>query len=178
MKKVLIISILLIPLCSFSQVILKVGGGFGNRWNETLNSQTIGTGFRLLADKFVVKKISFGLCISHFAFAPTKLVNVRFSSAGLSGSYDFNNKKLQPYIGLLVGYTYYTSNTSIDLGNGITSSISRNKNYGMVSPFTGLKYSFYKKTGMFLQVNTDFVPVDKISPIGFWSATVGFCFQL
>ena len=178
MKKIVIVVIILLPFYSFSQVLLKVGGGIGNRWNETLNSQTIGTGFRFSAEKYVVKKMSFGLSISHFGFAPTKLVNIRFSSVGLSGSYDLNSKKLQPYVGLLVGYTYYTDKTSIDLGNGATSSISRNKNYGMVSPFTGLKYNFHKKTGVFLQLNTDFVPVDKISPIGFWSATAGFCFHL
>lgn len=178
MKKIVIVVIILLPFNSFSQVLFKVGGGIGNRWNETLNSQTIGAGFRLSAEKYVVKKLSFGLSISHFAFAPTKLVNVRFSSVGLSGSYGLNSKKLQPYVGLLVGYTFYTDKTNIDLGNGVASSISRNKNYGMVSPFTGLKYSFQQKIGVFLQVNTDFVPVDKISPIGFWSATAGFCFQL
>ena len=168
------------PVMVFSQVLFKAGGALGNRWNETLHSQTLGKGFRASAEKFSNKQFAIGAGVSYFSFNPNKSVNVRFNSYSLQCTYYFNNKKLQPYLGAGVGYTKYFDKTTIDLGGGITDVQTRNKNYGIIAPYLGLQYAIdkAKKAGLFIQINTDFVPVVNTSPIGFISLAAGFCYHL
>ncbi|MEO7766139.1 MAG: hypothetical protein ABIS01_01890 [Ferruginibacter sp.] len=180
MKKIIVAVFIILPALTFSQVLLKAGGALGNRWNETLNSQTLGSGFRLSVEKFIVQQFSVGAGISYFSFNPNKLINVRFNSYTLQCTYYFNTKKLQPYLGAGVGYTRYKDKTTIDLGNSITDTQTREKNYGVVSPYLGLQYNIHKKSsiGFFMQVNTDFVPVANIQPIGFISIAAGISYHL
>ena len=180
MKKIIITIFIILPAITFSQVLLKAGGALGNRWNETLNSQTLGKGFRLSGEKFVIQHFSIGAGISYFSFNPNKQINVRFNSYSLQCTYYFNSKKLQPYIGAGVGYTRYKDKTTIDLGNGITDTQTRDKNYGIISPYLGLHYGIDKKNriGFFMQVNTDFIPIANIQPIGFISLGGGISYRL
>ena len=180
MKKIILTVFIILPVVAFSQVLLKAGGAFGNRFNETLNSQTLGKGFRLSGEKFVVQHFSIGAGISYLSFNPNKLINVRFNSYSLQCTYYFNTKKLHPYLGAGVGYTSYKDKTTIDLGNGITDIQTRDKNYGVISPYLGLQYGIDKKSraGFFMQVNTDFVPIANIQPIGFISFTAGISYHL
>jgi len=161
-------------------MLLKAGGTSGNRWNETLNSQTPGKGFRLSGEKFVVQHFAIGAGISYLSFNPNKQINVRFNSYSLQCTYYFNTKKIQPYFGAGVGYTLYKDKTTIDLGSGITDTQSRDKNYGVISPYLGLQYGINKisRAGFFVQVNTDFVPIANIQPIGFISVTAGISYHL
>ncbi|MEO5996201.1 MAG: hypothetical protein ABIN89_05715 [Chitinophagaceae bacterium] len=178
MKKVICVIFIFLPVMVFSQVMIKGGAAVGNRWNETLNSQTIGTGFRLSGEKFVVKQLSLGAGISYLSFRPNKHVNVRYNSYSLMTTYYFSARKLQPYLGIGIGYTRYTDKTTIELGPGIDDTQKREKNYGIISPYLGLKYGLDKagKVGVFLQVNTDFVPVVNIDPIGFASIAGGLSY--
>ena len=180
MKKIIVTVFIILPAVTFSQVLLKAGGALGNRWNETLNSQTLGKGFRLSGEKFIVQQFSVGIGISYLSFNPNKLINVRFNSYSMECTYYFNAKKLQPYLGAGVGYTRYKDKTTIDLGNRITDTQTRDKNYGVVSPFLGLQYGIDKKsrTGFFVQVNADFVPIANIQPIGFISMSAGISYHL
>lgn len=180
MKKILVAVFIILPTITFSQVLLKVGGALGNRWNETLNSQTLGKGFRLSGEKFIVQQFSVGAGISYLSFNPNKQTNVRFNSYSLQCTYYFNTKKLQPYLGAGVGYTRYKDKTTIDLGNGITDKQTRDKNYAVISPYLGLQYGIDKKSniGFFIQVNADFVPIATIQPIGFISIAAGISYRL
>ncbi len=180
MKKVLGVILIFLPGIVFSQGVIKAGAAAGNRWNETLNSQTIGTGLRLSGEKFVREQLSLGACISYLSFRPNKQVNVRYNSYSLLTTYYFSDGKLQPYLGIGIGYTSYTDKTTIELGPGISDSQKREKNYGNISPYLGLKYGLDKagKVDVFLQVNTDFVPVVDIDPIGFASIAGGLSYQL
>ncbi len=180
MKKIIVIVFIIFPSVTFSQVLLKAGAAFGNRWNETLNSQTPGKGFRLSAEKFLVPQFSLGIGISYLSFNPNKAIIVRFNSYSLQSTYYFNTKKLQPYLGAGVGYTLYKDKTTIDLGNGITDTQTRDKNYAVISPFLGLQYGIDKesRTGFFVQVNTDFIPIANIQPIGFMSVTAGISYHM
>ena len=180
MKKTIGIIFIFFPVMGFSQTIVKAGITAGNRWNETLNSQTLGKGIRLSVEKFILRQFSIGAGISYFSFNPNKSVNVRFNSYSLQATYYFNTKRCQPYIGAGVGYTKYTDKTSIDLGGGFSDTQKRNKNYGVISPYLGLKYNLDKagKAGFFLQLNTDFIPVAGIQPIGFISLAAGLVYQL
>ena len=180
MKRIMVICLISFPLFSFAQQLLKVGGGIGNRWNERLNSQTLGKGFRVSGEQFINKQFTIGLEVSWFSFNPTTLVNVRFNSFSLKGTYYFAAGKIQPYLGAGVGYTSYADKTSIDIGNGNLITQKRAKNYGVVSPFLGLHYKLGNKKpiGVFLQVNADFIPVAKIAPIGFVSVSAGISYRL
>ena len=180
MKRTIIIAFIFFPVLCFSQTLLKAGAALGNRWNETLNSQTLGKGFRISGEKLITQQFSIGLGVSYFSFNPNKLVNVRFNSYSLQCTYYFNTKKLQPYLGAGVGYTRYNDKTTIDLGAGNTITQTRDKNYGVISPYLGLQYAIdkKKKAGFFLQVNADFVPVVNIQPIGFISIAAGFSYRL
>ena len=149
-------------------------------WNETLNSETVGKGFRVGAEKMILPACSIGWGISYLSFNPNKSVNVRFNTYSLLCPYYFGTKKWQPYLGAGVGYTRYSDKTTIDLGGGNTSKQSRNKDYSSISPFLGLQYAALKKqrVGFFLQVNADFVPVVTIPPIGFLSIAGGVSYHL
>ncbi len=178
MKRILLIAIMIGPLTMYAQTILKVGGSFSNRWNETLNSQTIGKGFSLSIEKSILKPLNFGVVVSSNFFSPNTSVNLRFSNIGLISTYYFGSKKLKPFLGLGIGYNNYHDKTSIDIGNGFISVQERNKSYGYTSPFLGLAYSSStSRIGFFMQVNTDFIPVVNIAPIGFVSSTAGFSFK-
>ena len=170
----------LFPLITFSQVVVKAGAAAGNRWNETLNAQTLGKGFRVAAEEFIVPRVSFGLGISYFSFNPNKSVNVRFNSYSLQCVYYFNTQRWQPYLGTGIGYTRYADKTTIYLGTGNSDTQTRKKNYGVIAPFLGLQYTMDKKqqTAVFLQLNTDFVPVTGIQPIGFLSIAAGISCRL
>jgi len=180
MKKIIVAIFIIFPVVAFSQVLLKAGGAFGNRWNETLNSQTLGKGFRLSGEKYIVQQFAIGIGISYLSFDPNKLINVGFNAYSLQCTYYFNTKKLQPYLGGGVGYTRYKDKTTIDLGNGNAATQKRDKNYGVISPYLGLQYKINKQNsvGFFVQVNTDFVPVANIPPIGFLAATAGISYYL
>jgi len=180
MKKIIVAVFIIFPSVTFSQVLLKAGGALGNRWNETLNSQTLGKGFRLSGEKFIVQQFSIGIGISYLSFNPNKLINVRFNSYSLQCTYYFNTKKLQPYLGGGVGYTRYKDKATIDLGNGNADTQTRDKNYGVISPHLGLQYNIDKKSRavFFIQLNTDFVPIANIQPIGFISVTAGISYLL
>ncbi len=180
MKRVIAGWIVLFPLITFSQWTLKAGAAAGNRWNETLNAQTVGKGFRIAAEQFVLPRVSIGLGVSYFSFNPNKSVNVRFNSYSMQCTYYFNTQRWQPYLGAGIGYTRYTDKTTIDLGAGNSDMQARIKNYGVIAPFLGLQYSMDKKlhTAVFLQANTDFVPVAGITPIGFLSIAAGFSCRL
>jgi opacity protein-like surface antigen len=162
-----------------AQTILKVGGSIANRWNETLNNQTLGNGFRASAEKFITTNLSTGINISHFSFNPTPSVDITYSAASFHYTYYLNKKALQPYTGIGIGYNLYIDRTTLDLGNNAIVQQKRSKNYGVVSPFIGLKYTKKeKKLGIFFQVNTDFVPIANTTPIGFLSSTLGLSTQL
>ncbi len=162
-----------------AQTIFKVGGSIANRWNETLNNQTLGSGFRVSAEKFITKNLSAGINISRFSFNPTPSVDITYSAASFHYTYYLNKKAIQPYTGIGIGYNLYVDNTTLDLGNNAIVKQKRTKNYGVISPFIGLKYTKKeKKLGVFFQVNTDFVPVANITPIGFLSTTLGLSTQL
>ncbi|MCY7421328.1 MAG: hypothetical protein LH478_06240 [Chitinophagaceae bacterium] len=180
MKKIIVAVLIIFPTVAFSQVLVKAGGALGNRWTETLNSQTLGKGLRLSGEKFLVQHFSIGAGISYFSFNPNKLINVSFNSYSLQCTYYFNTKKLHPYLGAGVGYTWYKDETTIDLGNSNTDMQTRDKDYGVISPYVGLQYGIYKKrqTGFFIQVNTDFVPIANIQPIGFISIAAGVSYHL
>lgn len=179
-KKGIGVILVFFPAIVFSQVILKAGVAVGNRWNETLNSQTLGKGFRLTAEKFVARQFSTGLGISYFSFNPNKSVKVRFNFYNLQAAYYFNTKRWQPYLGAGIGYTKYIDKTSIELAPGIFNTQKREKNYSVISPYLGLKYNLNKagKAGGFLQLNTDFVPSAATQPIGFISFEAGFVYKL
>jgi len=180
MKLITIIFALLLPGAVFPQVTLKAGFTLGNRWNETLNSQTIGKGFRLIAEKNILPRLTVGAAVSYISFNPNAAVNVRYNAYNLLTAYYFNTKKLQPFVGAAFGYTNYQDNTTLNLGGGISSKQERQKSYGNVSPFLGLKYHMdkKKKAAFFLQGNADFVPVATIDPIGFVSVVTGIAYQL
>lgn len=180
MKKIIVAVFIIFPALTFSQVLFKAGVALGNRWNETLNSQTLGKGFRLSGEKFIIQQFSIGAGISYLSFNPNQLINVQFNSYTLQCTYYFNTKKLQPYLGTGVGYTRYKDNTTIDLGNGIKDTQTRDKNYGVISPYLGLQYGINKKSrvGFFIQVNADFIPIANIQPIGFMSLTAGISYHL
>ena len=179
MKRIFVIVFIFFPVAVFSQVLLKAGAALGNRWNEALNSQALGKGFRAAAEKFIIPQFTFGLGVSYLSFNPNKLVNVRFNSYSLLSTYYLNKKKLQPYIGSGIGYTRYSDKTTIALGAGVTSTQNRNKSYGVISPFLGLQYPAgnKKRAGFFFQANADFVPVAKIQPIGFMSIAAGLIYH-
>jgi hypothetical protein len=180
MKRIITGWIVLFPLITYSQWTIKAGAAAGNRWNETLNAQTVGRGFRIAAEQFVLPRISIGLGVSYFSFNPNKSVNVRFNSYSLQCIYYLTAKRWQPYLGTGIGYTRYADKTTIDLGAGNSDKQTRKKNYGVIAPFLGLQYSMDKKqhTAVFLQINTDFVPVAGIPPIGFLSMAAGISYRL
>ncbi len=180
MKIIILITIILLPSAASSQVLLKASGAIGNRWNETLNSQTLGKGIRLSAEKYITQQFTIGAEVSYFAFNPNTTVNIHFNSYNLLVAWYFNTKKLQPYAGAGFGYTDYQDKTTINLGGGISSKQSRNKSYGNISAFLGLKYSLTKekRTAFSIQANTDFIPIVNISPIGFLSVAAGLSYRL
>jgi opacity protein-like surface antigen len=180
MKRISIAIFVFLPVIVFSQTILKLGGAVSNRWNETLNSQTLGKGIRISVEKFIIPQFAIGLGGSYFSFNPNKSINIRFNSVSLQFAYYVNTKKLQPYFGAGVGYTKYFDKTTIDLGSGINSTQIRNKNYGVISPYLGMQCAIgkAKKAGCFIQLNTDFVPVVNTDPIGFISLAAGLSYQL
>ena len=180
MKRIILFAALSLPLCLFSQTTLKGGVAFGNRWNETLNSQTVGKGFRVSGEKNILPKLSFGIAVSYLSFNPNTSVNIRYNSYSLLLTYYFTTKKLQPLLGIGIGYTNYNDKTTLNLGGGISSKQSRNKNYGNISPFLGLQYiaGKKKKVSIFIQANADFIPVANIDPIGFVSVTTGIAYKL
>jgi opacity protein-like surface antigen len=180
MKRLLAGTIVCFPLIVFSQWTIKAGAAAGNRWSETLNTQTAGKGFRVAAEQFSLPRVSIGLGISYFSFNPNKSVNVRFNSYSMQCVYYFTANRWQPYLGAGIGYTRYTDRTTIVTGTGNMEVQSRKKNYGLIAPFLGLQYSLHKKqhTAVFLQLNTDLVPVAGIPPIGFLSLAAGISCQL
>ena len=179
MKKIIYLFTLLFPLIINAQTVIKIGGGVANRWNETLNIQTVGKGFRFSAEKFIKSNLSTGLTISSFVFNPTPSVEIKYISVNFNYTYYFYKKTLKPYSGIGIGYNRFFDRTTIDLGNNISSKQDRTKNYGVISPFVGIKFTKKeKKLGLFFQINADFVPISKIAPIGFISTTLGFSSQL
>lgn len=174
-RKIIIIICLIIPSTLFSQIAIKGGISIANRWDETLNSQTLGKGFRLSAEKQIVSRFSIGVAISSIAFKPNELLDIKYKTLDLLATYYFSNNTLQPYVGIGFGYTQYADKSTLDIGNGITTKQTRDKNYGNISPFFGLKYSIgkEKKLAIFMQSNADFVPVVNIVPIGYLSLTSG-----
>ncbi|MES2734633.1 MAG: hypothetical protein V4714_22990 [Bacteroidota bacterium] len=178
MKNLLIGAFLLFSSLGYAQTIVKISGGVGNRWDEKLNSQTIGKGGRLGIEHFLVPKFSLGLGGSTFSFHPNPSVQVRFTSISLQGTYYFSRAKWQPFIGIETGFCQYSDQTTIDLGGGITNKQKRSKQYGSISPKLGLLYLVTNKVGLQLQINTDFVPVANISPIGFASLQAGVSYQI
>lgn len=179
MKKIVYLLFLLLPFIMNAQTVLKLGGGIANRWNERLTSQTVGKGIRFSAEKFITPQLSAGLAISYFSFNPTSSVNINYSTASFNYTYYFNKKTWQPYTGIGIGYNRYFDRTTIDLGSNLTSKQDRSKNYGAISPFLGIRYQkMEKKLGIFFQMNTDFVPVANIAPIGFISTVIGLSIQL
>lgn len=180
MKIIINILIILLPSIASSQVVLKAGAAVGMRWNETLNSQTLGRGTRLSAEKYITQQFTIGAEVSYFIFKPNNLVSIHFNSYNLLVAYYFNTKRLQPYAGFGMGYTKYQDKTTIDLGGGISSKQTRNKDYGNISAFLGLKYGLAKekRSAFFIQANTDFIPIVNIDPIGFVSVAAGFSYRL
>ena len=180
MRRIIFVVFLLFPVLGFSQVLFKAGAALGNRWDERLNSQTLGKGFRVSGEKFIIQQFAVGLGVSYFSFSPTKSVNVRFNSYSLLFTYFFNTKKWQPYLGTGAGYTKYVDKTTINLSTGINSTQTRNKNYGVISPLLGLQYNMGKrsKIGFFMQANADFIPVVTTQPIGFVSIAGGLTYRL
>ena len=180
MKKTIVSLIVFIPVMALAQVIVKAGVAAGNRWNETLNGQTLGKGLRVGAEKIILPHFSVGLGISYLSFNPNKSVMVRFNAYSLQCTYYFSTSKWQPYLGTGIGYTRYADKTSIDLGAGNTSKQARNKNYGVIAPFLGIQHwpGKKQKLGVFFQVNADFVPVLNIPAIGFLSTAAGISYRL
>jgi hypothetical protein len=180
LKKYLIILSFFFPAISDGQVLLKAGALFGNRWNESLNSQTIGKGLHLSAEHFVAKNFTVGFGVSHVSFHPTSLVKVRFNSYDLLFSYYLNNKKLRPYVGAGAGICKYLDEVTIQVEGGASYTQQRKKNYGDLSPFLGLLYHVGKQQnmGVFLQLNADFIPIATIQPIGYLAASVGIHYSL
>ncbi len=177
MKKNLALFVILISFPSFSQTLFKMSGGLGNRWDEKLNSQTTGKGFRLSAEEFFTPNFSLGIGLSYFSFNPTPLVNVRFASYSLQGTYYFTRAKLQPFLGLEVGYCNYYDKTTIELISGKISQ-QRNKSYGSIAPKAGVLYNITKQLGVQLQLSADFIPIPDIAPIGFSSVNLGLTYKL
>ena len=175
----MIISAFILTASAFSQVTIKAGFTLGNRWNEALNSQTLGKGFRLKGEKNILPQLTVGTEVSYVSFNPNTSVQVRYNSYSLLATYYLNAKKLQPFIGTAFGYTNYKDNTILNLGGGIISKQTRQKSYGTISPFFGVKYHLnqQKKTAFFVQANTDFIPVANIDPIGFLSVTAGVAYR-
>ena len=179
MKKIIYILIFVSPSLGKAQTSFKVGASFANRWNEPLNSQTLGKGFRFSAEKFISPHLSTGVSISYVSFNPTSFVNISYTAASFFYTYYLNLKTWQPYAGIGIGFNRYSDRTTIDLGSNLVSKQERTKNYGVISPFIGLKYTKpTKKLGIFFQMNTDFVPISTTAPIGFVSTTLGTLFQL
>jgi hypothetical protein len=180
MRKCITGMLIFFPFISFSQTLVKAGAGVANRWNEKLNTQSLGKGFRVMAEQYIVPRLSVGMAVSYFTFNPNRLVNVRFNSYSLQWVYYFNTKRWQPYLGTGVGYTHYTDNTTLELGAGNRPTQKRKKNYGVIAPFLGIQYEVSKKqkTAIFLQCNTDFVPVARTQPIGFLSVAAGISCRL
>lgn len=180
MKLMTIIFAFILPATTFSQVSLKAGFTLGNRWNETLNSQTLGKGFRLAAEKNISPRLTVGTEVSYVSFNPNNAINVRYNAYNLLAAYYLNPKKLQPFIGAAVGYINYQDNTILNLGGGVNNKQTRKKSYGTISPFLGVKYHLdqKKKLALFLQTNTDLVPVANIDPIGFLTVTAGVVYRL
>ena len=176
MKKSITLGLFLLSSLSYSQTLVKLSGGLGNRWDEKLNSQTIGKGFRLSAEAFITPHFSIGAGMSYFSFDPTTLVNVRFNSYSLQGTYYFTQGKLQPFAGIEAGFCSYADKVTLELPSG-NSSQQRNKNYGSISPKAGLLYNLSEQIGIHFQLSTDFVPVSTVAPIGFASANLGISYR-
>jgi opacity protein-like surface antigen len=179
MKLVIVCFVLFFPVASMSQVTVSAGFVMGNRWSETFTAQTAGKGFRVSAEKNILPRLAIGAAVSYVSFDPNKLVNIRYNSYSLLLAYYLNAKKLQPYSGAAIGFNHYYDHTILNIGPGTDIKQVRKKNYGVVSPFMGLKCHFdqQKRTAVFLQVNADFVPVEGIDPIGFVSVTSGFVYR-
>jgi len=171
---------LVCPILANSQVQVKAGFTAANRWNETLNSQTLGKGFRLSGEKLVAPKFGLGIETAYLSFHPTDLVAVQFNTLSLSMTYYLTDKRLEPYLGAGLGFARYADKTTIELGAGNTKTQTRHKNYGVIAPFLGVQYAISQKAknwGVYLQANADIIPVVNITPIGFVSLTTGICYK-
>lgn len=180
MLKIIYVILLVLPGICTAQVILKAGGSLANRWDEELNSQTLGKGFLLSAEKKLTTVLSFGTVFTHTAFNPNNLVKVQFTTISIQAIWYLNKRSLQPYAGLAVGCNRYFDETIIELGSGARKTQVRNKIYGLITPFAGLYYAFgkAKKTGFFMQLNADFTPIPNIAPIGFLATTLGITYSI
>ena len=177
MKKYLAVLFLLLSIPSFAQTLFKVSGGLGNRWDEKLNSQTIGKGLRLSVEELFAPRFSMGIGFSYFSFNPNTLVNVRYSSYSFQSTYYFTVSKLQPFLGVEVGYCSYFDKTTIELISGKISQ-QRNKSYGSIAPKAGVLYNITKQLGVQLQLSADFIPIPDTAPIGFSSVNLGLTYKL
>ena len=78
MKIITILLFLFSFQLSSGQTIFKVSGSLGNRWDEKLNSQTIGKGFRISAESFLATNLSFDIGVSYFSFDPYRTGKCKF----------------------------------------------------------------------------------------------------
>ena len=177
MKIITILLFLFSFQLSSGQTIFKVSGSLGNRWDEKLNSQTIGKGFRISAESFLTTNLSFDIGVSYFSFDPITLVNVSFNSYFIGATYYFAQTKLQPYVGFDAGFCKYQDKTTIEIA-GQSNTQVRDKQYGSISPKLGLMYFVSKQIGFQLQVNADFIPIENINPIGFASLSLGAVYKI
>ena len=177
MKIITILLFLFSFQLSSGQTIFKVSGSLGNRWDEKLNSQTIGKGFRISGESFLTTNLSFDIGVSYFSFDPTTLVNVSFNSYLIGATYYFTQTKLQPFVGFDAGFCKYQDKTTIEIP-GQSNTQVRDKQYGSISPKLGLIYFVTDQIGVQLQFNADFVPIANISPIGFSSSSLGVVYKI
>ena len=177
MKKITLLLFLFSFQFSSAQTIFKVSGSLGNRWDEKLNSQTIGKGFIVSAEKFLIPKLSFGIGVSYFSFHPNTLVDLTFNSYSIGATYYFKQTKLQPFVGFEAGFCKYQDKTTIEI-SGQSNTLVRDKQYGSISPKLGLIYFVSEQIGVQLQFRADFVPIANISPIGFSSSSLGIVYKI
>ncbi len=180
MKRIIIFICLIFPATVWSQIVVKGGLSLANRWDEKLNAQTLGIGFRISGEKFILPNLSIGTELSYHNFKPNNLLNVAYKSFDLLATYYVTTKIFQPYIGIGLGYTKYTDKTTLDLGGGQIAQQTRDKNYGNISPHVGMKYNLRKdkKIALFIQSNAELIPVVNIIPIGFLSITTGLSVRI
>ncbi len=179
-KRIILTACLIIPFRLCAQIVIKGGISFANRWDENLNGQTLGKGFALSGEKYILPNLSIGTELSYQNFQPNKLINISYKSLDLLSTFYFTNKRMLPYLSIGIGITKYQDKTTLDLGGGLIAKQIRDKFYGNISPSLGLKYKLGKenRVAIFIQSNANFVPVVNIAPIGFLSISSGLSIKL
>jgi outer membrane protein X len=142
------------------------GVGYGLPFNDGLDGGVL---FYLEPKYEVIPQLSVGIRWEGALFAgANEGVSVNLSSAYLAtGDYFFTNNKFRPFVGLGLG-AYSVGGGSIDLGNGQTSDVDGETNFGAllragfdVSHFRlALAYNYGGKAGE--------------ETFHFFSATIGF----